>query len=69
MTKPYWEKCKRGKLVRAVIAEALPNNVVILTKASEQEARLTLIDAAKAYCVRRCGGCPLTEGYVLPPDT
>lgn len=67
VSKPYWKSCSRGKLLRAVVKEALPDNVVIITRASEQEARIRLIDAGKAYCERRCGGCPLTKGYV-PPD-
>jgi hypothetical protein len=48
------------------MAEALPDNVVFIRRASEQEARIALIAAGKAYCVQRCGGCPLTEGYVAP---
>lgn len=66
MTKPYWQKCPRGKLVRRVMADALPDNVVVIRRSSEQEARIALIAAAKAYCVARCGGCPLTEGFVPP---
>lgn len=66
VSKPYWKSCPRGKLLRRVMAEALPDNVVIIRQRSEQEARIALIGAAKAYCLARCGGCPLTEGYVPP---
>lgn len=66
VAKPYWRTCVRGKLLRKVMAEAMPENVVFIRRRSEQEARLALIDAGKAYCVARCGGCPLTDGYVAP---
>lgn len=65
----YWEKCERGKLLRAVMADALPENVVILRLGSEQEARLALIEAGKRYCVARCGGCPLTREMTPPATT
>lgn len=48
------------------MAEALPDNVVILRLGSEQEARMALLEAGKRYCVARCGGCPLTKGMTPP---
>lgn len=68
MGKPYWEKCSQGKLLRAVMAETLPPNVIALWGANREvdDARLRLVDAGKAYCIARCGGCPLTAGYVPP---
>lgn len=68
VAKPYWEKCVRGKLLKRVLAEALPANVMALWGANRKmdDARLLLVDASKQYCVARCGGCPLTEGYVPP---
>ncbi|HYC66669.1 hypothetical protein [Brevundimonas sp.] len=62
MAKPYWEKCRRGKLLKAVMAEALPDNVALLGRADERAARGQLIASAVAYCNARCGGCPLTRG-------
>lgn len=67
MPKRYWEKCVRGKLLRKVIAEGLPDNVVMINRRPEQALRLQLIEVGKASCVAKCGGCPLTED-VAPPE-
>lgn len=69
MPKPYWEKCSVGKALRRSMEEALPPGVVVMWGANRRvdDARLALVDAGKQYCLARCGGCPLTEGYV-PPD-
>ena len=68
MEKPYWEKCKRGKLLRLVMSEALPPNVLPMwgVRRDMDDARLAIVDAGERYCIAKCGGCPLTEGYVPP---
>lgn len=68
VTKPYWQKCKRGKLLKSVMRDSLPADVLVLWGANRKmdDARLRLVDAGKQYCIARCGGCPLTEGYVPP---
>lgn len=66
--RPYWQRCRTGKAVRAAMREALPENVLVMWGANRavDEARLGVIAAGKQYCIARCGGCPLTEGYVPP---
>lgn len=56
--------CPRGALLKLLIEEAGP--AVSLRPTPEQAARAAFIDAGKAYCIAKCGGCPLTEGYVPP---
>lgn len=59
------KRCPRGrrlsKLVKAIEAE-------FRTAAATDEAvaRDPLINAGKAYCVARCGGCRLTAGWSPP---
>lgn len=70
MAKPYWKTCPNGKLLRSLMAEALPANVVLWgVNRTRDDARLRIIGEGKRYCTDVCGGCPLTEGYVPPTDT
>ena len=63
----YWEKCAVGRVLRE-LAEDTPDgtNVVFLRRGSPAETRLQFINAGKAHCVARCGGCPLTENWTPP---
>lgn len=66
--RPYWQKCKTGKLLRAQMREVLPDNIIVGWGVHREvdDARLRVIDAGKQFCLAKCGGCPLTEGYEPP---
>lgn len=55
-------RCPRAKLLRRIIAES-ETNVAAIVPTEEEVARAVFIEAGKAYCVARCGGCALTEGW------
>lgn len=57
--------CEQGELLRRLIRGG-DTNVVSLRPSEVERARHVLINAGRAYCMARCGGCPLTEGYVPP---
>lgn len=65
--KRYWEGCRVGKALRRVIEEhSEGSKVTFLRKGCAAETRLAFINAGKAHCVARCGGCPLTENWTPP---
>lgn len=57
--------CPRGELLKLLISEGGPS-VFKLNPTPEDVARLAAINANKAYCVARCGGCALTVGWIPP---
>lgn len=57
--------CPRGELLKLLISEADPT-VPILRPTEMDRARLACINANKAYCLARCGGCALTVGWNPP---
>lgn len=57
--------CPRGELLKLLISEADPA-VPILRPTAMDEARLACINANKAYCLAKCGGCALTVGFMPP---
>lgn len=54
--------CARGELLRLLVSEGDPE-VPLLRPTAEDTARLAFIDAGRRYCLARCGGCALTEGW------
>jgi hypothetical protein len=54
------EGCPRGALLKLLIAEA-GANVTALRPTEIEARRAEFIEAGKAYCEARCGGCELTR--------
>ena len=57
--------CPRAELLRSLILEADPS-VPILRPSPVDHARSVLINAGRAYCLAKCGGCALTDGLKPP---
>lgn len=62
--------CAKGELIRSLVndaVEASGNVVPIRGHPFVCEARAELLRALAAYCIAECGGCAVTQMFILPP--